>query len=118
MTAAPTTSAPATFNASTAVSRLLPVVDVSSTARTRRPATLLEPVAAWVGGRTVHTGRIALAMAALHLGRRHAGSRLVAVLVVAIGLLTFGATAAEAARDARTGQVGADIGADQVLTVS
>jgi len=79
---------------------------------------LLDPVAAWIGARTIHSGRIGLAMAALHLGRRHAGARLVAVLVVAIGLLTFGAAAAEAAQDARADQLGADIGASQVLTVA
>ncbi len=38
-TATPTTSAPASRSASTAVSGDAPVVDVSSTASTRRPAT-------------------------------------------------------------------------------
>jgi hypothetical protein len=82
---------------------------------------MLDPLAAHVGARTirtVHTGRIGLALAALHLGRRHAASRLVAVVVVAIGLLTFGAAAAEAASDARTDQVGSGIGATQVIGVA
>ena len=39
MTATPTTSAPASRSASTAVSTDAPVVEVSSTASTRRPAT-------------------------------------------------------------------------------
>jgi putative ABC transport system permease protein len=77
----------------------------------------LDPIAAWAGARAVHSGRIGFALAALHIGRRHAASRLLAVLVVAIGLLTFAASAAEVGASVREHRVGAAIGASRVLGV-
>jgi len=78
----------------------------------------LDPVAARVGARAVHRGRVGLALGALHLGRRHTSSRLLAVVLVATALLTFAATAAAVAAQARRDQVEQAIGADAVLRVS
>jgi len=81
-------------------------------------AAALDPVAARVGVWSLHKGRIGLALAALHLGRRRAGSRLLAIVVVATGLLAFAATAATVAAQARRDQVALDIGATRVLGIS
>ncbi len=78
----------------------------------------LDPVAARVGIRGVHKGRIGLAIGALHLGRRHTSSRLLAVVVVATALLTFAATAAAAAGQIRQDQIGQALGANQVARVA
>jgi putative ABC transport system permease protein len=78
----------------------------------------LDPVAARLGARSVHKGRVGLAIGLLHLGRRHTGSRLLAVVVVASALLAFAATAAAAAGQIRRDQIGQAFGADQVAFVA
>ena len=72
--------------------------------------------AAW-GRRALRRGRIGAAMAMLHLGRRRTGSRIVALLAVSVGLLTYVAVAFGTGTAARTDQVVADLGADRVVSV-
>ncbi len=81
-------------------------------------AAALDPIAARLGGWCLRTGRLGLAIAALQLGRRRAGSHLFAIVVIGAGLLGFAATAAVAAGEIRREQVAVDIGAPRVLSVS
>ncbi|MGE5831146.1 MAG: ABC transporter permease [Micromonosporaceae bacterium] len=80
-------------------------------------ATAFDRVAQWWGRRALRRGRLGVALGALHLGRRRAGSRVLALLVVAVGMVGFAATASEIGTVARTRQVEAYLGADRVLQV-
>ena len=81
-------------------------------------AAAFDRLAGWWGRRALRRGRLGVALAALHLGRRRAGSRVLALLVVAVGLVGFAAAASEVATVARTHQVEANLGADRVLQVN
>jgi hypothetical protein len=80
-------------------------------------AAAFDRFAQWWGRRALRRGRLGVALAALHLGRRRAGSRVLAMLVVAVGLVGFAATASEIGTVARHRQVEANLGADRVLQV-
>jgi hypothetical protein len=69
------------------------------------------------GRRALRRGRMGSGLGLLHLGRRRAGARLVALLAVAIGLLGFAAAAADTANRARQDQVAMRLGAEQVVSV-
>jgi putative ABC transport system permease protein len=73
-------------------------------------------VARW-GRRALRRGRLGLALGLLHLGRRRAGARLLALLAVAIGLVGFAAGAADTATQARRDQVAMRLGAERVVLV-
>jgi putative ABC transport system permease protein len=75
------------------------------------------PVAERLGGRALRRGRLAPALAALHLSRRPGGARLLSLLVVAVALLGFAATSASVAARARTDRATVELGAHRVLTV-
>ncbi len=81
-------------------------------------AAILDPALGRLGPGALRKGRLGLALAALHVGRRRGGARLVAIVVVAVGLVTFAVTAATAAEGVRERQVGIRVGADRVLTAS
>jgi len=80
-------------------------------------ATAFDRFAQWWGRRALRRGRLGVALGALHLGRRRAGSRVLALLVVAVGLVGFAAAASEIGTVARNHQVEANLGADRVLQV-
>jgi putative ABC transport system permease protein len=73
--------------------------------------------AAWSGRRALRRGRVGAAMAMLHLGRRRTGSRIVALLGVSVGLLSYAAIAFGTGTAARTDQVVASLGAGRVVSV-
>src|SRR5262249_30542123 len=52
-------------------------------------AAAFDPIAGARGRRALRRGRLGSALAMLHLGRRRTGSRVVALLAVAVGLLAF-----------------------------
>jgi hypothetical protein len=79
--------------------------------------TVFDPMVGATGRRALRRGRIGAALALLHLGRRRTGSRVVALLGVAVGLLTFVAIAFGTGTQARTDQVVARLGARQVVSV-
>jgi putative ABC transport system permease protein len=81
-------------------------------------AVLVDPLMGWLGGRAMKRGRLGLALAGLHIGRRRSGSRLLSLVVVVVGLLTFAATASQFAGAEREREAGATMGAARVLTVS
>ncbi|HEX6872616.1 MAG TPA: ABC transporter permease, partial [Micromonosporaceae bacterium] len=81
-------------------------------------ALVVDPLATRFGLRALRKGRVGLAVGALHLGRRGHGSRLLALVVVAVALLTFAAAAADLADGARHRQAELVVGADRVLTVT
>jgi hypothetical protein len=80
-------------------------------------ATAFDPVVEAWGRRAFRRGRLGTALALLHLGRRRSGSRVVALLVVAVGLVAFAATTAETAATARRDQVETFIGTERVVSV-
>jgi putative ABC transport system permease protein len=80
-------------------------------------ATLFDPVAAWWGRRALRRGVLGTALALLHLGRRRSGSRVVALLVVAVGLVGFAAAAYQTGTTARRDQVRVSVGASRVLLI-
>jgi putative ABC transport system permease protein len=80
-------------------------------------AALVDPVVAWAGHRAMRRGRLGLALAGLGLGRRRGGSPLLSLVLVAVALVTFAATASGFAAAERFRQTGLVVGADQVLTV-
>jgi hypothetical protein len=74
----------------------------------------------WAGvrlRRSERRGRIAGLLSAAQLSRRPAGARVIVVVTVAVGLLTFGATAWDVAAQARHDHATDAVGADRVLTV-
>jgi len=79
--------------------------------------TAFDPLAGATGRRALRRGRIGAALALLHLGRRRTGSRVVALIGVAVGLLTFVAVAFGTGTQARTDQVVAKLGAYRVVSV-
>jgi putative ABC transport system permease protein len=81
-------------------------------------AVLVDPVAGWIGDRSIRRGRLALALAGLHLGRRRSGSRLLSLVTVAVALLTFATTAVPYAENAQVREAGTLFGADQVVIVT
>jgi putative ABC transport system permease protein len=80
-------------------------------------AVAFDRVAGRWGRRALDRGRLGLALGLLHLGRRRAGARLLALLAVAIGLVGFAAAAADTATRARQEQVALRLGAERVVTV-
>ncbi|HTJ33571.1 MAG TPA: hypothetical protein VL738_10110 [Dactylosporangium sp.] len=80
-------------------------------------ARLVGPLAARIAGRALHRGWLVTALAATRLARQPIGRRLLTLLVVAIGLLGFAATATDVS--AATVDRSADLaaGAPTVLTV-
>lgn len=80
-------------------------------------ATAFDRFAQWWGRRALRRGRLGMALGALHLGRRRAGSRVLALMVVAVGLVGFAAAASEIGTMARHRQVEVSLGADRVLQV-
>ncbi|MER7278155.1 FtsX-like permease family protein [Dactylosporangium sp. NPDC000244] len=80
-------------------------------------ARLVLPVAERVGRRASRRGRIGPMLAAYALSRRPGTQRVLALFVVAIGLLVFAATAASASGDARDHRARVQLGAPRVLTV-
>ncbi|MGI5242178.1 hypothetical protein [Dactylosporangium sp. CA-139066] len=80
-------------------------------------ARLAGPLAARIAGRALHRGRLVTALTATRLARQPTGQRLLALLVVAFGLLGFAATATDvsAATVARAADLAT--GAPTVLTV-
>jgi putative ABC transport system permease protein len=80
-------------------------------------AAALDPVLGWVGSRLLRRGRLGLGLAALHLSRRHSGSRLLGLMTVAVALLGFAAIATEVAAQARERQVEVGLGAPRAVLV-
>ncbi len=80
-------------------------------------AVLVDPAMGWLGARAMRRGLVGLALAGLHVGRRRSGSRLLSLVMVAVGLLTFAGTATAFAADDRERRARLSVGADQVLTV-
>jgi putative ABC transport system permease protein len=81
-------------------------------------ATAFDPIAAAVGTRAIRRGRTGVALALLHLGRRRSGSRVLAMLIVAVGLIGFAAIAYDTGARARHEQVATQLGADRVVNVA
>ncbi|WP_432986520.1 ABC transporter permease [Dactylosporangium sp. CA-233914] len=75
------------------------------------------PIAERVGRRASRRGRIGPMLAAYALSRRPGTQRVLALFVVAIGLLVFAATAAGAAGQTRDHRARVQLGAPRVLTV-
>ncbi|WP_433057278.1 ABC transporter permease [Dactylosporangium sp. CS-033363] len=75
------------------------------------------PIAERIGRRAARQGRIGPMLAAYALSRRPGTQRILALFVVAIGLLVFAATASSAAGDARDHRASVQLGAERVLTV-
>jgi hypothetical protein len=69
------------------------------------------------GTALLRRGRLSLGLGALRMGRRQSGSRLVALLTVAVALLGFASLATSIAADRRQRQVDVAIGASRVLQV-
>ncbi|MEU7866010.1 FtsX-like permease family protein [Dactylosporangium sp. NPDC049140] len=80
-------------------------------------ARLVLPIAERIGRRASRRGRIGPMLAAYALSRRPGTQRILALFVVAIGLLVFSATAAGASADARDHRARVQLGASRVLTV-
>lgn len=70
-----------------------------------------------VGTALLRRGRLSLGLGALRMGRRQSGSRLVALLTVAVALLGFASLATSVAADRRERQVDVAIGTPRVLQV-
>ncbi|GAA4264255.1 hypothetical protein GCM10022255_116190 [Dactylosporangium darangshiense] len=75
------------------------------------------PIAERVGRRAMRRGRIGPTLAAYTLSRRPGTQRVLALFVVAIGLLIFAATAASASSDARDRRTRVELGAPRVLSI-
>ena len=75
------------------------------------------PVAERLGVRALRRGRLAPALAALHLSRRPGGARLLSLLVVTVALLGFAAASASVATHARADRAMVEVGATRVLAV-
>jgi hypothetical protein len=75
------------------------------------------PVADRAGARALQRGRIGPMLAAYALSRRPGSQRILALLVVAVALLCFAATAAGVAGEARVERVRAELGATRVVGV-
>ncbi|MER7003970.1 FtsX-like permease family protein [Dactylosporangium sp. NPDC000555] len=75
------------------------------------------PIAERVGRRALRRGRIGPTLAAYALTRRPGTQRVLALFVVALGLMVFAATAATASADARDRRVRVELGAPRVLSV-
>ncbi|HTJ35537.1 MAG TPA: FtsX-like permease family protein [Dactylosporangium sp.] len=75
------------------------------------------PIAERVGRRAMRRGRIGPTLAAYALARRPGTQRVLALFVVAIGLLVFASTAASASADARDRRARVELGATRVLSV-
>lgn len=80
-------------------------------------ARLLDPIVGWLGRRALRRGRLAPALASLHVARRGNGGRALALLVVAVGLFGYAAIAADTADRVRTRDARQSIGADRVVSV-
>ncbi|WP_238008175.1 hypothetical protein KZZ52_06880 [Dactylosporangium sp. AC04546] len=75
------------------------------------------PIAERVGRRAMREGRIGRTLAAYAMSRRPGSQRVLALLVVAVALMCFAATAASASSDTRDERVRVELGAPRVLTV-
>ncbi|MEV8513098.1 FtsX-like permease family protein [Dactylosporangium sp. NPDC051484] len=75
------------------------------------------PIAERVGRRALRRGRIGPTLAAYALTRRPGTQRVLALFVVALGLVVFAATAASASADARDRRIRVELGAPRVLSV-
>jgi putative ABC transport system permease protein len=80
-------------------------------------ALTFDPLVGRWGRRAVRRGRVGPAMAMLHLSRRRSGSRVVALLAIAVGLVGYVAIAYGTGTGARHDQVVASLGARRVVTV-
>jgi hypothetical protein len=80
-------------------------------------ARALLPLAGRYSGRALRRGRLGLALAAVQLGRQPGIQRLFVLLVAAMALLGFAASAAEVAGRARTDRAQIGTGATRVLAV-
>jgi putative ABC transport system permease protein len=80
-------------------------------------AVLVDPIMGWLGNRAMRRGRLGLALAGLHIGRRRSGSRLLSLVMVAVGLLTFAAAAADFSARQQEREAGLVVGANEVVTV-
>ncbi|GAA2364499.1 ABC transporter permease [Dactylosporangium salmoneum] len=75
------------------------------------------PIAEAVGRRALRRGRLGPTLAAYALTRRPGTQRILALFVVALGLMVFAATAADASADARDRRNRVELGAPRVLSV-
>ncbi|MEV6932000.1 FtsX-like permease family protein [Dactylosporangium sp. NPDC051485] len=75
------------------------------------------PIAERVGRRALRRGRLGPTLAAYALTRRPGTQRVLALFVVALGLVVFAATATEASADARDRRTRVELGAPRVLSV-
>jgi len=80
-------------------------------------AHLLLPAAGLVSRRALRNGRLGLALGALQVARRPAVTRLVAVVAVATGLVSFAGQAASVAGRNRDTRAGYETGAEAVLAI-
>ncbi|MDG4823397.1 hypothetical protein O7635_16190 [Asanoa sp. WMMD1127] len=79
---------------------------------------LLVPLAARLGRRAVHRGRLGLALGALQVARRPGSQRLFVLLAVAVAVLGFAATAVDVADRARADRAAVETGADRTVVVA
>ncbi|MFG2036690.1 ABC transporter permease [Dactylosporangium sp. NPDC048998] len=75
------------------------------------------PIAERIGRRALRRGRIGPTLAAYALTRRPGTQRVLALFVVALGLMVFAATATDASADARDRRTRVELGAPRVLSV-
>ncbi|MEV0720531.1 FtsX-like permease family protein, partial [Asanoa sp. NPDC050611] len=79
---------------------------------------LLVPLAARLGRRAVHRGRLGLALGALQVARRPGSQRLFVLLAVAVAVLGFATTAVDVADRARADRAAVETGADRTIQVA
>ncbi|MET0415360.1 MAG: FtsX-like permease family protein [Actinoplanes sp.] len=77
---------------------------------------LMRGITAW-SRRALARGRLGLALSGLHLSRRPGGARLLALLVAAVAVASYAASAVDVAAHGRQTQAALGVGADRVLTV-
>lgn len=81
-------------------------------------ARLVTPFTAWIGRRALRSRRgLGLGIGALQIARRPGAARVFVLLVVAVGLVTFGAANASVASTERADRAEQDLGAPQVVSV-
>ncbi|MCW3820462.1 hypothetical protein ONA91_39130 [Micromonospora sp. DR5-3] len=80
-------------------------------------ARLMRSIAAALGARSLHRGRVAVGLAAIQIARRRGADRLVALIVVALALVGFAASAWDARGQAMRDRAAVELGAARVLTV-
>jgi hypothetical protein len=81
-------------------------------------ARAVAPTAGALAGRALRAGRLGLGLAAVQLARRPGSQRLLALLVVAVAMLTFTAMAVDVGTQARADRARIELGADRVLSLA